>query len=104
LFFSPEAAGGAGEASAADVVAAAVAPAGETGTGGMPADGPYVRLPAGGIPLEEAERQLIVQALERSGWVQKEAARMLGLSSRALNYRVQRLGITHAGWRKNREP
>jgi DNA-binding NtrC family response regulator len=92
LFFSPE---GPAAAAAAE---AAVAPAGVSG------GGPRVRLPAGGIALEEAERQLIVQALECSGWVQKDAARMLGLSSRALNYRVHHLGITHPGWRKNRKP
>ncbi len=61
-----------------------------------------VRLPAEGIRLADAERQLIEQALERSGWVQKDAARMLGISSRTLNYKVKNLGITHSSWKRNR--
>ena len=34
--------------------------------------------PRRGSGLEDAERELIVQALERAGWVQKDAARLLG--------------------------
>jgi DNA-binding NtrC family response regulator len=72
----------------------------------FPGDGPAedpqgLLLPAGGIRLGDAERALIVQALERCGWSQKEAARLLGVSSRALNYRIKRFGIRHAGWRQN---
>ncbi|MBE3064880.1 MAG: sigma-54-dependent Fis family transcriptional regulator, partial [Spirochaetes bacterium] len=36
-----------------------------------------IRLPAAGIHLEDAERELIEQALERCKWVQKDAARLL---------------------------
>jgi DNA-binding NtrC family response regulator len=54
------------------------------------------------LSLEQAERRLVLQALERTGWVQKEAARLLGLSSRVLNYRIRKLGITHPSWRQNR--
>jgi len=54
------------------------------------------------LRLQEAERRLVLEALQASGWVQKEAARRLGLSSRALNYRIRKLGITHPGWRQNR--
>jgi DNA-binding NtrC family response regulator len=61
-----------------------------------------IRLPANGIRLEDAERQLIVQALERSRWIQKDAARLLGVSSRALNYRIKNFGITHPSWKQNR--
>ena len=66
----------------------------------LPAAG--IRLPAAGIRLEVAERQLIEQALERTGWVQKDAAELLGLTSRALNYRISSLGITHPSWKRNR--
>ncbi|MCK7511556.1 MAG: sigma-54-dependent Fis family transcriptional regulator, partial [Desulfobacterales bacterium] len=34
-------------------------------------------------------------------WIQKDAARQLGISPRALNYRVKKLGISHHRWRKN---
>ena len=43
-----------------------------------------------------------MQALERSGWVQKDAARLLGVSSRALNYKIKGFGITHPTWKQNR--
>ena len=67
----------------------------------QPEDGDQVRLPAQGIRLDDAERALIEQALERTGWVQKEAARLLGVSSRALNYKIKTYGLTHPRWRQN---
>jgi DNA-binding NtrC family response regulator len=51
---------------------------------------------------DEEERQMILRALEKNLWIQKDAARELGLSPRALNYRIQKLGITHDRWRKNK--
>lgn len=51
--------------------------------------------------LATQERDAILRALEESLWVQKEAAKLLGISPRALNYRVKKLGITHPRWRKN---
>jgi DNA-binding NtrC family response regulator len=59
-------------------------------------------LPAGGVDLREVERELVLEALRRVGWVQKEAAALLGVSRRKLNYMVQRMGITHPSWRRNR--
>jgi DNA-binding NtrC family response regulator len=66
--------------------------------------GGSIQLPEGGVDLEEVERVLIVQALERAGWVQKDAARLLHMSRRRLNYRIAKLGITHPSWRRNRPP
>ncbi len=61
---------------------------------------------AGGEPptlrLDELERRTILEALERAGWVQKDAAALLGISLRAMNYRVKALGIRHERWRRNR--
>ena len=51
---------------------------------------------------DEEEKELIFQALEKSLWIQKEAAKELGLTPRALNYRIKKHGITHDRWRKNR--
>lgn len=48
------------------------------------------------------ERELILDALESSLWVQKNAAQKLGISPRALNYKVKKFGITHPNWRKHR--
>ena len=54
------------------------------------------------LRAEDAERELILQALQRSSWVQKDAAELLGISSRALNYKIKRFGITHSSWKLNR--
>ena len=52
-------------------------------------------LPAGGIELEttveDFERGLIEQALERTSGRKKEAARLLGISFRSLRYRLEKL-------------
>ncbi len=82
-------------------------PAGAPGAGtasGPPGDAARRALviPPDGLRWEEMERDLVVQALERCGWVQKDAARLLGLSSRVLNYKIRTFGITHPTWRQNR--
>jgi transcriptional regulator with PAS, ATPase and Fis domain len=51
---------------------------------------------------EDQEKDMISDALAENLWIQKDAARQLGLSPRALNYRIKKLGITHSRWRKNR--
>ena len=51
---------------------------------------------------DEEERKLICRALEKHLWIQKDAARELGLTPRALNYRIKKHGITHQRWRKNK--
>lgn len=43
--------------------------------------------------LEEYERQIIVDALEKTSWVQSRAAKLLGISERAMWYRVKKLRI-----------
>jgi two-component system NtrC family response regulator len=55
-----------------------VVPAGEVG------------LPPGGLSLEELEQDLIRQALERSGGRIKEAAELLGLTYKTLQYRLKK--------------
>jgi transcriptional regulator with GAF, ATPase, and Fis domain len=37
-----------------------------------------------------------------SGWVQKEAARLLGLTTRVLNYKIKTFAITHPTWKQNK--
>ncbi len=61
-----------------------------------------VDIPDEGISLEEVEQQLIIQALNRTDWVQKDAAAMLNLTSRVLNYKIKRFGITNEKWRQNK--
>ena len=62
-----------------------------------------IKLPPEGISMKDVEKELIIQALELTGWVQKDAARLLGMSKRAMNYRVKQYRITHTGWAKNKE-
>jgi DNA-binding NtrC family response regulator len=50
-------------------------------------------IPADGFDIEEFERQLIVQAMEKSGWVIAKAARLLGLTYRTLQYRLEKFGL-----------
>jgi transcriptional regulator with PAS, ATPase and Fis domain len=61
-----------------------------------------IKLPAPGVVLEQVERSLVEQALERCRWVQKEAAKLLGVSSRVLNYKIKQFGMTHPSWKQNR--
>ncbi|GAB4338697.1 MAG: acetoacetate metabolism transcriptional regulator AtoC [Candidatus Abyssubacteria bacterium] len=49
-----------------------------------------IGIPDGGLKLSNVERQLIVQALERTGWVQKNAAKLLGISPRVINYKIRK--------------
>lgn len=60
------------------------------------------RLPAQGLALGEIERAVLLEALERTGYVQKDAAALLDVSRRKLNYMIQKMGITHSSWRINR--
>ncbi len=53
-------------------------------------------------PLEIHEKDLILRALEESLWVQKNAAKQLGISPRALNYKIHKFNITHPNWRRNK--
>lgn len=63
---------------------------------------PVVRL-EGGESLAEQEKELILRILEECLWVQKNAAAKLGISPRALNYKINKLGITHPHWRRNKK-
>ena len=50
----------------------------------------------------DEEMDLIHSALQKNLWIQKDAAAELGLTPRALNYRIKKLGIRHTRWRKNK--
>jgi len=52
-----------------------------------------VELPASGIDLEQLERSLVVQALERSGWNQTRAATLLGLNRDQIRYRIDKFKL-----------
>jgi len=52
-----------------------------------------VRIPPTGIALEEIERCALIEALKMSNWVQKDAAELLAISPRVMNYKIKTLGI-----------
>jgi two-component system, NtrC family, response regulator AtoC len=54
---------------------------------------PAIKIPPTGIPLEEIERQALIEALKMSNWVQKDAAELLSISPRVMNYKIKTLGI-----------
>jgi two-component system, NtrC family, response regulator AtoC len=51
------------------------------------------RLPPGGVNLEEVERQLLTQALERAAGNQSQAAQLLGINRDQVRYRIEKFGI-----------
>jgi two-component system, NtrC family, response regulator PilR len=62
-------------------------------TGGSPA---WTNAPTGGAlgsHLEDIEREAILRALEQTRYNKTAAARVLGMSFRALRYRIKKLGI-----------
>jgi two-component system response regulator AtoC len=62
-------------------------------SGGAMRLGDRVELPASGLDLEELERSLVVQALERTGWNQTKAAGLLGLNRDQIRYRVEKFHL-----------
>ena len=52
-----------------------------------------VKIPPTGIPLEEIERAALIEALKMSNWVQKDAAELLAISPRVMNYKIKTLRI-----------
>lgn len=49
--------------------------------------------------LEDTERNAIVRALKQAGGVQKEAAKLLGISRRAIHYKIKKYDIDSSGIR-----
>jgi len=51
-------------------------------------------LPEQGISLEEVEKQILLQALEKHRWNQTNAARYLDISRKTLIYRMEKYGLS----------
>jgi DNA-binding NtrC family response regulator len=62
-------------------------------TGGVARITPKFQLPPEGVNLEEVERQLLVQALERSGGNQTQAGQLLGINRDQVRYRIEKFSI-----------
>jgi len=52
--------------------------------------------------LEMGEKTHILRALKENLWIQKDAAKDLGISPRTLNYKIKKYQITHHRWRKHK--
>lgn len=59
-----------------------------------------IKIPPTGIKLDDLERNTIIEALKMTNWVQKDAAELLGVSRRVLNYKVKIHNINHDRWRR----
>jgi len=67
---------------------------GDNTPGGTPRDGTsLVKIPPTGVALEEIEKQALIEALKMSNWVQKDAADLLHISPRVINYKIKVLNI-----------
>jgi DNA-binding NtrC family response regulator len=53
-----------------------------------------VRLPSSGASLKDIEREALIQALQHTNWVQKDAAAHLDITPRVMNYKLKTHGIT----------
>jgi two-component system response regulator PilR (NtrC family) len=62
--------------------------------GALPANGSLHTAVTGlGDQLEDMEREAIIKALEQTRYNKTAAAKVLGMSFRALRYRIKKLGI-----------
>jgi two-component system NtrC family response regulator len=52
-------------------------------------------LPPEGVNLDEVERQLVVQALDRTAGNQTHAGRLLGINRDQVRYRIEKFGLHH---------
>ena len=55
-------------------------------------------LPPAGVSLQELERHLILQALERSRGSLEPASKLLGISYKTLQYRIRKYGLDREGF------
>jgi two-component system response regulator AtoC len=61
------------------------------------------RLPPGGLVLEDVERQLVVQALERAQGNQTRAGQLLGINRDQVRYRIEKFGLGRPSAPRKRE-
>ena len=66
---------------------------GDTLLGAKPLTGDKISLPDSGISLEEVEKDLICQALEKSNFNKTQAAKLLDISYDTLRYQVKKYGL-----------
>ncbi len=57
-------------------------------------------LPDEGISLDQVERELVMQALTRTGWNHTRAAALLGLNRDQIRYRIEKFGLEKTAGRE----
>lgn len=57
----------------------------------------HFKLPPEGISFEEVERSLIIQAMDQTDWNITRAAKLLGLTFRTLQYRLEKFNLKRPG-------
>ena len=67
-----------------------------------PSPAQQFQLPPDGVNLEEVERQLLVQALDRAGGNQTHAGQLLGINRDQVRYRIEKFGLQLPGHEKAR--
>jgi DNA-binding NtrC family response regulator len=55
------------------------------------------KLPAEGIDFEQLEKSLLIQAMDQTNWNITRAAKLLGLSFRTMQYRLDKFGLERPG-------
>ena len=73
------------------------------GARGASASNDLFKLPAEGVNFEDVERSLIMQAMERTGNNITKSARLLGLTFRTLQYRLEKFDIKRDGLEEEEE-
>lgn len=68
-----------------------------TRTSAVVAGNDAFKLPADGVSFEDVERSLILQAMERTDNNITKAAKLLGLTFRTLQYRLEKFGFRKEG-------
>lgn len=63
-----------------------------------------LKLPEEGLSLEEVEKEILLQALEKHDWHQTKAAQYLSISRKTLIYRMEKFGLTGPGEKDEVQP
>jgi transcriptional regulator with PAS, ATPase and Fis domain len=74
-----------------------------TRAGAIAASNDLFKLPAEGVNFEDVERSLIMQAMDRTDNNITKSARLLGLTFRTLQYRLEKFGIKRDGAEEEEE-
>ncbi len=61
-----------------------------------------ITTPQSKLDLKNLEKKALLEALQKTDFVQKDAAKLLGISKRVIHYKIKQFGIKHPKWKKNK--